>query len=262
MASSIPSECEQLLISGYVLGNLSSAEATLFESILQENPEVARQVKELQQSLELAYFPAEVAPPSTLKDKLLDAVVASSNSSAELKKTSFLPQWLQKLSWQKVLVAISATLIVGLGITNYLFWQSLQRASMEIPESKQLVYWLRGINSASDAEAKLTVNPRQLNATLTVSNLSSLPQGQVYALWTVLGQDAPFTKDAKGAILTEVFRVNERGEVAKKIALPRVHRHEEQILKMARPCLSFSNPLLALDLTVPKARSNCLAISD
>ncbi len=92
---------------------------------------------------------------------------------------------------------------------------------------------MRGTDSATNAEAKLIVNPHQLDATLTVSNLSPLPQGKVYALWTVVGKEAPFTTDSKGAILTEVFQVNERGEVLKTIAVPRVHRNNEQIPKMA-----------------------------
>ena len=231
MPSSLPSECEQLLISGYVLGNLSSAEATLFESILQENPEIARQVEELQQTLEVAYFPPEVTPPPSLKAKLL-ATTASSNSSPVTSETPhFLTQWSQKLSLVKVFGAISAALIVGLGITNYWFWQTLQRASIETPASPKLIYSLEGVDS--EAKARLVVNPNQLDATLTVSNLSPLPEGKVYALWTVVGKEAPFTTDSKGAILTDVFQVNNQGEVSKNITVPRVHRNNQQIQKIA-----------------------------
>ena len=38
--STLPPECQQLLISGYVLGNLSPAEALLFAEMLQENPQL------------------------------------------------------------------------------------------------------------------------------------------------------------------------------------------------------------------------------
>ena len=233
MTSSLPSECEQLLISGYVLGDLSPAEAMLFESILAENPEVAQQVRELQQTLELAYFPPEISPPPSLKAKLLAASAQLDTSNQAEETTSFLTKWTQQLSWKKALGVISAALIVGLSVTNYWFWQTLQRASLETPESNKLVYSLQGIDSVPEAEAKLVVDPRQLDATLTVSNLSPLPQGKVYALWTVVGKEAPFTTDTKGAILTEVFQVSDRGEVSKTITVPRVHRNGQQIKKIA-----------------------------
>ena len=50
--SPLPLECEQLLISGYVLGNLSPAEALLFEEILTENPDLIEQVTLMQQALD------------------------------------------------------------------------------------------------------------------------------------------------------------------------------------------------------------------
>lgn len=229
--SSIPSECEKLLVSGYVLGNLSPAEAVLFQEILSENPEVAQQVMELQQTLETAYFHAEVAPPPTLKAKLLAANAALSTSQPAAETANFLTKWRQKLSWGKTLGAISVALILGLSITNYWFWQILQTASLEIAESDKLVYSLQGIDS--EAEAKLIVNPHKLDAKLTVSNLSRLPQGKVYALWTVVGKEVPFTTDSKGAILTDVFQVNNQGEVSKTITVPRVHRNNQQIGKIA-----------------------------
>ncbi len=237
--ASLPPRCEQVLISGYVLGNLSPAEAMLFEEILAENPEVAQQVIELQQTLELAYFPAEVTPPPTLKAKLLAANTALSNGEPAAT-TNLLTQWKQKLSWGKTLGAISAALIVGLGISNYWFWQTLQKASIETPASEKLVYSLQGVDSK--AKAKLIVNPNKLDATLTVSNLSPLPEGKVYALWTVVGKEVPFTTDSKGAILTDVFQVNNQGEVSKSIVVPRVHRNNQQIQKIAVTIESESAP--------------------
>lgn len=229
--SSLPPECEKLLISGYVLGNLSPAEAVLFEEMLTENSEVAQQVIELQQTLELAYFPVEVPPPPNLKAKLLAANAALSTSQPAEETLNFLNKWSQKLSWGKALGAISAALILGLSITNYWFWQTSQRASIETPASKKLVYSFQGVDS--EAKAKLIVNPNQLDGTLIVSNLSPLSSGKVYALWTVVGKKAPFTTDKKGAILTDVFQVNNQGKVSKKIVVPRVHRHNQQIQKMA-----------------------------
>ena len=231
--SSLPPECERILISGYVLGNLSPAEAVLFEEILTENSEVAQQVSELQQTLEVAYFPPEVTPPSSLKAKLLAANAALNTSKPAEETFNFLTKWSQKLSWGKALGIISATLILGLSISNYWFWQTLQRASLETSESEKLVYLLQSNDSKTEAEARLIVNPHKLDGTLTVSNLSPLPQGKVYALWTVVGKEVPFTTDSKGAILTDVFQVNNQGEISKNLAVPRVHRNNQQIQKIA-----------------------------
>ena len=55
MMPSLSTECQQLLISGYVLGNLSLTEAMLVEEILRENPEAQQQLIELQQAWEETY---------------------------------------------------------------------------------------------------------------------------------------------------------------------------------------------------------------
>ena len=57
MARSIPSELSehlQLLIAGYVLGDLDLNEATEFEQILTADPAIAAEVAQMQQALELS----------------------------------------------------------------------------------------------------------------------------------------------------------------------------------------------------------------
>ena len=66
--SSLPPECQQLLVSGYVLGNLSPAEALLFAEMLKENPDLIEEVTQMQQALDLAYNPPEIAPPVNLRE--------------------------------------------------------------------------------------------------------------------------------------------------------------------------------------------------
>jgi anti-sigma factor RsiW len=71
--STLPPECEQLLVSGYVLGNLSPAEALLFEEMLAENDHLIEQIVAMQQALDLVYNPPEVSPPNSLRDRILTA---------------------------------------------------------------------------------------------------------------------------------------------------------------------------------------------
>lgn len=237
MVSSIPSECEELLISGYVLGNLSPAEAGLFAEIRAENPEIEEKILELQTSLDVAYFPIEIDPPANLKAKII-AANTQGNISAEKtssNRANALSSEGIKLSWGKVLTTISGILVLVLSLSNYWFWQSLQKASPDnsppAEVTKQKIYALQGVNSPG--KAQLVVNPQRLNATLTVSNLDPLPPNKVYALWTVIGKEAPFTTDAKGAILTEVFQVDSDGAITKNITVPRVHRDAQLIQKIA-----------------------------
>ena len=57
MSTVLPPECEQLLITGYVLGNLSPAEALLLQEMLAENPDLNEQVVAMQEALESSLRP-------------------------------------------------------------------------------------------------------------------------------------------------------------------------------------------------------------
>ena len=228
--STLPSECEQLLISGYVLGNLSPVEAMLFNEILAENPALKEQVMAMQEVLDSAYAPPEISPPNSLRDQVL----AAANQSATLtSEVSQLPRFRPKLSWNKILGAIALGLIIVLGITNYRFWRTIQTAKVENPQVARRDYLLQGKDLPEDTVAKLVVNPAQLNGTLIAKNLPTLPPGKVYALWTVVDKNAPFTTDEKGAILTAVFQVNQSGNVSQEIIVPEPHFTGKAVSKIA-----------------------------
>jgi Anti-sigma-K factor rskA len=241
MVSPLPPDCEQLLISGYILGNLSAAEAALLEELLADNPEMLEQIADVQKAWELAYAPPEVTPPDALRDRILAAseqMIAAEGESATspaVELSSAVPPAPRpQLNWWKALGVAAVASILGLGLANYRLWQALQAATkIETPPSATIAYSLEGNDLAQGAVAQLNVNPDRLDATLTVDNLSPLPAGKVYVLWTVVGKDAPFTTDPKGAILTDVFQVNEEGEFSGKIAVPPAHRDRGSIAKVA-----------------------------
>ena len=223
--STLPPECEQLLISGYVLGNLSPAEALLFEEMLAENSALNERVTVMQQALDLAYTPPEISPPATLRDRLLTTANSQkANTEAEVTTS---PKF--KLPGSKILGAIAIAVIVALGIANYRLWQTIQTAKVETPKANQNSYLLRGEDLLATTTVKLVVNPNQLNATLIANNLPSLPPEKVYALWTVVGKDAPYTTDEKGAILTATFEVNQSGDLAQKILVPEPYLNSQAI---------------------------------
>ncbi|MEP0873760.1 anti-sigma factor [Trichocoleus desertorum AS-A10] len=226
---SMPSEELQLLIAGYVLGDLSPEEAAEFERLLRQDPAIAQEVAQMQNALEMSYAPPEVTPPSHLRSVILDkAQVAGAEMNTQPAFRSR-----KTLSWRSGLEVAAAVLIVALGINNYRLSQALQTSQAETQRYAALTYILDATESNSQAAATVVVNPNTLEATITVQNLPPLPPGKVYALWTVLTPNAPFTTDQKQAILTETFQVDERGNLAQTSSVSKVYRSKELVTKIA-----------------------------
>ncbi|MBD2067903.1 anti-sigma factor [Leptolyngbya sp. FACHB-671] len=232
MARSMPSEYSehlQLMIAGYVLGDLDADEAMEFEQLLANDPVIAAEVTQMQSALETAYTPVEVQPPPHLRSAIMAAQATGMNAQRRPSTTVAKP--VSRFPWNQTLGAAAAMVIVALGINNYQLRQALQATQAEMP-SETLTYVLQ-TETVEDASAMVVVNPDTLEATLTVKNLPPLPAGKVYVLWTVLEQGAPFTVDAKSAILTEVLNVDAQGNVSQTITVPRVYRSEELVSKVA-----------------------------
>lgn len=234
MTSLTPSEHIQLLIVGYVLADLDPDETAEFEQLLID-PAIAEELARVQKALEMSYAPPEVTPPAHLRSAILDAVDKSNGSSQTAVVIGR-----NRFTWGKGLGVAAAVLIAALGINNYRLWQDLQamESKLQAMQAKTqrvatLNYSLQGKEAANTASATVVVNPNNLEAVLVVKNLPPLPPGKVYVLWTVLEQDAPFTTDQKGAILTEVFNVNAQGNVSQIIAVPKAHRSRELVSKLA-----------------------------
>ncbi|MBD2121360.1 anti-sigma factor [Trichocoleus sp. FACHB-262] len=229
MAMSMPSEELQLLIAGYVLGDLNPEEAAEFERLLRQDPAIAQEVAQMQNALEASYAPPEVTPPGHLRSVILEkAQVAGAEMGGQPTSR---PRRI--LSWRNGLEVAAAVLIVALGINNYRLSQALQTSQAEMQRYAALTYVLDATKSDSQAAATVVVNPNTLEATITVQNLPPLPPGKVYALWTVLTPNAPFTTDQKQAILTETFQVDERGNLAQTSSVSKVYRSKELVTKIA-----------------------------
>ncbi len=217
------SEQLQLLIAGYVLGDLNANEAKEFGQLLATNPAIVREVAAMQQALELSYAPPEVSPSRKLRSATMAAYQAtpSPRPVASVARL-FLPV--------RTIGAFAAALIVALGFSNYHLWRSLQ--VMQAQQSQILTYSLQPKN-ASLSSATVAVNANKLEARLKAENLPALPPDKVYVLWTVLKKGAPFTTDQKNAILTEVFGVDAEGNVSKQITIPVAYRTKDVISAIA-----------------------------
>jgi anti-sigma-K factor RskA len=226
------SEELQLLVAGYVLGDLDPEEAAEFEQFLRENPAIAAEVAQMQAALETTFAVPEVSPPAHLRASILSQ---AETTPEETNRSTSAPVTLRRprILWRRVMDVAAAGLILALGINNYRLWQTLQTTQATLQQYPLLTYRLNAIQAGSDASAQVVVNPNRLEATLAVENLPPLPPGKVYALWTVLEPNVPFTTDSKQAILTEVFQVDREGTVSKTISVPQVYRSSGVVTKVA-----------------------------
>jgi len=241
MTESIPPEALQRLIAGYVLYDLSPEEAAALEEAAANDPAIAHEIEQLQRTLELTYAPPEVAPPTYLKAAILKAHQTAQSEDTAATSIPAPPISLttarsKRRRWVTALGAIAAVAIAGLGVSNYVLWRSLQatRAQLQQSSAETFTVSLEPTEADLKASVRVTVNPATLQASLNAENLPPLPAGEVYALWTVLQPEAPFTTDEKGAILTEVFTVDEtQGVQIKTIALPQVYREQQWVAAIA-----------------------------
>jgi len=88
----MPSEELELLIAGYVLGDLDDSERVEFEQMLAENPAIGATVAQMQNALELAYAPPEMAPPAHLRSTILAASHLAPVPSVPVPSESIEPQ--------------------------------------------------------------------------------------------------------------------------------------------------------------------------
>ena len=235
------SEELQRLIAGYVLYDLSPEEAAIFEPLLTTNPAIAQEVERMQKALESVYASPEVQPPDYLRASILSAHQAIPYPPLKLRSPEAspfalpAPQTTRRRGWITGLGAVAATLIVGLSLSNYVLWRSLQALQAQQQTADFLTVSLEPTEDVISASATVTIDPDTLKATLRVENLPPLPEGQVYVLWTVLQPDAPFTTDDKNAILTEAFTVNEQDtlEQLEQFPLPPVYRNRQWVKAIA-----------------------------
>ncbi len=224
------SEQLELLIAGYVLGDLSIEEAQEFEQLLKQNSAIAKEVERMQKALEISYAPPEVMPPPHLRTAILKANNLQAEPQIRPRPILNLPR---RSFWVTSMGVAAAALIAALGISNYRLRQSLQAQIGQARPSQSLTYSLRPKATNLSASATVTVDPSKLEAVLNVQHLPPLPAEKVYVLWTVLKPGAPFTTDSKNAILTEVFKVDAQGEVRQTITVPEVYRDRDLVAAVA-----------------------------
>jgi anti-sigma-K factor RskA len=212
------------LIAGYVLGNLSSAEAETLQQLLAEHPAIADDMQQLQEVLAtMPYALPEAMPSPALKSAIL--AVAAAPKPARWQK------------WSKI-AAIAGSSVAALfvmttlAVDNYHLRQRLANTETrlvdaryflgttqaQIDQQKELIALLqhpstrivsfRGMDPFSDAMGNLIFHPTQRESILVLQNLPILPPGQSYQLWSVVNQQkvasGSFNADADGQVLVKL----------------------------------------------------------
>ncbi|MEM8503991.1 MAG: anti-sigma factor [Cyanobacteria bacterium P01_D01_bin.1] len=243
-------EFEQLLLAGYVLGNLDAEESRALEQLLSSDPALRQELAALQMSLDTVYG-QEVTPPPALKASVLAAAEQAVPSPIESSANSYsvssrsATESLQRLLL--IATGVLTALSLYLGVQNNTLRQALRETKLEqaaiesengLDSATELVtYSLDPTENATENEqtssVELSTDRDRLEAVLAVRGLPTLPEDQVYALWTVVPADAPITKDAQNAILTAVFTVDQAGNRSQEIVLPAAFRNRTQIAAIA-----------------------------
>jgi hypothetical protein len=222
MAISI-SEEEQMLAAGYVLGDLSTLEATEFESALATNPALQAEVATLQAAFnKLPQGLTQVPPPPALKSKIIEsfAEFSSSNQTVEdrqsrhIAQTTSVPK--QVFNWGRILAGFG--LLIGglLAFDNFNLRQELQVAQqvnrqdlasvLSQPKSRLLA-----LSTQSDrVVGNVLFTPGNWQQVIiSAQNLPPLPVDRVYRMWLELanGQVIPcgeFKTDDRGSIFIKL----------------------------------------------------------
>lgn len=216
MSEVVTSEEKQLLMAGYVLGDLSQKESQLLAQLLAENPHLQTDLAVLQQSLEMTYG-SEISPPARLKSAVMVAV----NTVPKREDDRHFTKWVTS-----GLGIAAALLVAALGLQNYSLRQALQTRQLEPTaqsDTEPLTFALKAEQGSQSGEVALTVRPDESLAELRAQGLPPLAEGKVYVLWTVVRDDVPVTTDRKNAILTAVFTVDEAGRQSEQITVPGVY---------------------------------------
>lgn len=164
-----------------------------------------------------------LAKPNNVQVNLGDRLVGINLSSMVTSRRDGRKQsgWKTSGPWRSLIGGIVALVVVAIAIDNYRLRQQAIAMQRQINGQADLIAMLqqpntrlvslKGMDQAVTASGNIVVTPGESQAVLILQNLSPLPDGQAYQLWSIVnGQKIPW----------EQFRVDQRGTVFAKLSLP------------------------------------------
>jgi anti-sigma-K factor RskA len=234
------SEPLKTLLAGYVLGDLTPAEAAQVNQLLERNPDLLVELQQLQSTLAVLPLSLPVTSPARqLETRILQAAQAelATATHAPAKPIMRLRSW----KWSR---AIAAVMIAGLGIETYQLHQKLaatQRENLQLHQQlataqvtldqirknelattrqelsryQEAVNLLRqpdnrfltliGTSPKLQSSGSLIIVPTRELAILVLRDVALLPQGKVYRLWALVDGQKVTCGDFKPNAQGDVF---------------------------------------------------------
>jgi hypothetical protein len=167
----------------------------------------------------LALSPSQVNPPRHLKESILKSVELR-HSSLPIHPPDRAPGVLHSqkrgawMAWARTLLPVWGTasfiLVLALGISTFLLWQQVQKASQPgtITFSDFQIVPLKGTSSAPKANGILVISQDGLAGSLNVDGLPLLDSTHQYQLWLI---------EQGKRISGGVFSVNQQGYGSLKV---------------------------------------------
>lgn len=189
------------ILAGYVLGDLDEQELLWLNKQLAANPQLKKQVSQLESTLNLIpYGLPDHVPDRDLRSQIL---IQAQSQPAHPKH-----------GWSRILSTVATASALLLGINNFSLRQQITLTEARLQQQQELISLLRQPNNrlvalkanddAVTTSGSLFISPASNTAVLTLKNLDNLPGKQVYRLWAV-SQDrkigcSDFIPNAKGEV--------------------------------------------------------------
>lgn len=204
------------LLASYVFGDLTPEEVATVNELLATYPELNDEVNRLQKTLALLPLALpETTPSPTLGYQILQAASRTNTDSPTAISTRVSRR-------PKALLAavgsVAASVVIGFALYTYNLHRELVTAQTELSRYKQVIALLRqpsnrlltfqGTDVSQSASGSLVIVPKSDVAVLSIQNLATLPQGQIYRLWAVVDHKkvycGEFNPDSEGKVFMQM----------------------------------------------------------
>lgn len=270
------SEQLETLLAGYVLGDLTPAEAAHVKQLLEQNPDLLVELQRLQSILAVLPLSLPVTSPSQqLETRILQAAQAEASIATRFPIKPKGQMRLRSWKWGRALVA---AMIVGLGIETYQLHQKLAATQLEnhrlhqqlattqatldrmrktemaktrqelsryqeavnlLRQPNNRFLTLRGTSPKSQSSGSLVMVPTKVSAMLVLRDVAPLSKGKVYRLWAFVDGQKMSCGD---------FLPNDQGDVFLQLPLNRWGGTTEVVVTV-EPERSMSMPVGEMVIT-------------
>lgn len=209
-------ETQDIISSGllelYAAGIASEKESIEVERWIAQYPEVAKELKEITESLEAYANVHSIDPAASVKEKIFSRISNSdSDNVIDIKSRPFSKATeIEKYPYWKMVAAASVVLLIGsiaLNIATYNKYSEadrnlvVTRKTLETVEERNKIMEdglnvvqskysvpvaLKGLDAAPDAAAKIFWMENTGEVFIDPSNLPEAPQGKQYQLWGIV----------------------------------------------------------------------------